>query len=492
MAPEVRLRLFTIFSFLGAVAAASSLVGTNTKILWFPAIGFAALFMFSLIRATTITEGDNLILQDINTALICGLAVIAVLNESPLTFIIATLATFYFPENIRRKQWTYLFFNFSNELLSACACYFSLVLLDLNVSDAYYVIALKVLAASFAFNVANHFILAISYIVEREPWKELLNDSRKALIEVVPLAVFCGMLGRLYLSYGWPMLVMFALPLFIGRELHSSYATMSQGQSSTINTLIYALEEKDAYTGGHVHRVAMFAKYIGQELGYGPKRLERLRQAALLHDTGKLIVPNVLLNKPGKLTDDEFAVIKKHEGVTEEILRAITFLRPIAHTSGGDHNQMDGDKKTRKLEPYIVSVCDAFDAMTSSRSYRKALSMETAFEELEKNKGKQFHPKVVAALIKAIQDRDEHYGDGYETDTLHADAPVAGVGSAGIGDTVAKEDDELATENTKAATAAHLGKGPSTSTSASTSALDTRSEQANSLPMTTAEGEQNG
>nr|HMS25305.1 hypothetical protein [Acidimicrobiia bacterium] len=105
----------------------------------------------------------------------------------------------------------------------------------------------------------------------------------------------------------------------------------------------------------------------------------------------------------------------------------------IAYVAGGDHNTMDG-KKTRKLEPFIVSACDAFDAMTSSRSYRKALSMETAFEELNKKGGKQFHPKVVEALIRAIESRDEHYGDGYETNIVHADAPISGIGSAGLGD----------------------------------------------------------
>lgn len=458
MTPQNRLRIFTTITFFGAVIAGALLVGANYKILWIATSVFAVFFLVSIVRTTFVTEGENTIGQDINTALICGLAAIAVLYESPLSFILAICVILYYPENIRKKQWTYLFFNFSNEALSSISCYLTLVLLDTNINDSYYIIGAKILASSVAFNLTNYTVLALSYIVEGEEWKELLEDLRKTLIESIPLAVFCGLLGRLYVSYGWPMLLMFALPLFIGRELHGSYATMSQGQSSTINTLIYALEEKDAYTGGHVHRVAMFAKYIGQELGYGPKRLERLRQAALLHDTGKLIVPNVLLNKPGKLTDEEFAVIKKHEGVTEEILKAITFLRPIAHTSGGDHNQMDGDKKTRKLEPYIVSVCDAFDAMTSSRSYRKALSMETAFEELEKNKGKQFHPKVVAALIKAIEDRGEHYGDGYEVDSMHADAPIAGVGSAGIGDTIAEEEDELANENTKAATAAHLNK----------------------------------
>lgn len=382
-------------------------------------------------------------------------------QQFTLDFVIALLALFYDPQNIKRKQWTFLFLNFSDDVLAACACYLTLGLTSASLSDAYWSLGLKILFASFIFNVVNYFFLAISYIVEGEDWKEGLSDSRKALLEIIPLALFCGLLGRLYISYGWPMLIMFALPLFIGRELHASYANMAHSQSSTINTLIYALEEKDAYTAGHVERVAMFAKYIGQEFGYGPKRLERLRQAALLHDTGKLIVPNALLNKPGKLTDDEFAIIKKHEGVTEDILKAITFLKPIAHTAGGDHNAMDANIKTRKLEPYIISVCDAFDAMTSSRSYRKALSMEIAYEELEKNKGKQFHPKVVAALMKALDDRGEKYGDGYETNALHADAPIAGVGSAGIGDTISKDENERDTHKDNLASTSTVEEGES-------------------------------
>lgn len=442
LTPQNRLRIFTVFAFIVAIMCCILLIGSNTKIVWFPTIFFAFLFILSLVRNTFVTEGESTIGQDINTALICGMAVISVANVTPLSFVLALLVIFYYPENIKQRQWTYLFFNFSSELLSACACYMTLVLLNAGLSDSYFALAVKILVSSLLFNMVNYFVLAISYMVEGEEWKELLEDTKQTFIESIPLAVFCGLLGRLYLSYGWPMLLMFTLPLFIGRELHASYANMASSQSSTINTLIYALEEKDAYTAGHVERVAMFAKYIGQEFGYGPKRLERLRQAALLHDTGKLIVPNALLNKPGKLTDEEFAIIKKHEGVTEDILKAISFLKPIAHTAGGDHNAMDPNTKTRKLEPYIVSVCDAFDAMTSSRSYRKALSMEIAYEELEKNKGKQFHPKVVAALMKAIEDRGEKYGDGYEQNALHADAPVAGVGSAGIGDTISEEEDE--------------------------------------------------
>jgi hypothetical protein len=297
--------------------------------------------------------------------------------------------------------------NGSNEIAAGCLAYLSLVLTNFSIQESTLSLMSKIFLAAAVFELVNYAILAVYYNSCGYKWRESLYDLQKSLIEVLPLAIFSGLLGKFYFDFGAIMLVMFVVPLFFGRELAASYARMSETQKSTLETLTRTLEAKDKYTAGHVERVAKFAKYIGEEFGYGPKRLERLRQAALLHDVGKLIVPSTLLNKPGKLTEEEFKVIQRHEYVTIEILKNIDFLSPIAYVAGGDHNTMDG-KKTRKLEPFIVSACDAFDAMTSSRSYRKALSMETAFEELNKKGGKQFHPKVVEALIRAIESRDEH------------------------------------------------------------------------------------
>ena len=150
--------------------------------------------------------------------------------------------------------------------------------------------------------------------------------------------------------------------------------------------LILALEAKDRYTAGHAQRVATFCEYVGSELGFGPSRMERLRYAALMHDIGKLIVPNQLLNKPGRLTESEFARVRRHEGVSVELLRRIDFLAPIAGdtTTEAATAAVEG---SGLVEPAIIHVADAFDAMTSTRSYRKALSQETAFAELRGGAG---------------------------------------------------------------------------------------------------------
>ena len=105
-----------------------------------------------------------------------------------------------------------------------------------------------------------------------------------------------------------------------------------------------------------------------------PARLERLRFAALMHDIGKLVVPNQLLNKPGRLTPEEFAQVRVHEKVSVQMLSHIDFLRPIAAASHSDNTRFDPDDLDHPIEPYIVMIADAYDAMTSTRAYRKALS----------------------------------------------------------------------------------------------------------------------
>ena len=178
MTPKNRLRIFTIFTLLSALTVCIFLVGTNTKIL--------------IIPVTMVTEGESNIGQNIDAALICGIAMISVLNRSPLTFVASLSVILYYPENIHKRQFTFLAFNFANVVLAGCFSYITLLVLDTQISDPYYLIAIKILAAAFTFNLVNYFVLAVSYIVEGEHWKELLEDSRKALIEVLPLSLFCG------------------------------------------------------------------------------------------------------------------------------------------------------------------------------------------------------------------------------------------------------------------------------------------------------------
>jgi HD-GYP domain-containing protein (c-di-GMP phosphodiesterase class II) len=234
-------------------------------------------------------------------------------------------------------------------------------------------------------------------------------------------------------------MLLIIVPILIAREMFASYLSVKESHDETVQLLIRALEQKDPYTAGHAERVAVYAGYVGEELDFMPARLERLHFAALMHDIGKLVVPNQLLNKPGKLTEDEFKRVRIHEGVSVQMLSHIDFLRPIALHTHSDNMRFDPDDLDHPIEPYIIMVADAYDAMTSTRSYRKALPQEVAFEELRNKSGTQFHPACAEALIRAIEKRHEVHGKGHEEESHFEDAPEVGLGSAGLGDLLSDE-----------------------------------------------------
>ncbi len=266
-----------------------------------------------------------------------------------------------------------------------------------------------------------------------------LHELAPSTAQLIPFSLLGFFIGRLYLDLGPAVLLMIIVPMFIAREMFASYLKVKESHDETVHMLIRALETKDHYTAGHSERVAKYAEYMGEEFNFGPGRMERLRFAALMHDIGKLVVPNHILNKPGKLTEEEFARVRLHEKVAVQMLSHIDFLRPVAAGTDGENMRFDPDDPDHPIEPYMVMIGDAFDAMTSTRSYRKALSQEIAFQELRDKAGTQFHPACVEALIRAIEKRGEIHGAGHEEQSEFENAPEAGLGSAGLGDLLPSE-----------------------------------------------------
>jgi HD-GYP domain-containing protein (c-di-GMP phosphodiesterase class II) len=214
-------------------------------------------------------------------------------------------------------------------------------------------------------------------------------------------------------------------------------AEHAAARDAAVAGLTALLAVKDPYTGEHTARVARYSVYIGAELGLSPRRLARLHQAALLHDVGKLAVPAALLNKPGLLTDDEFRRVQHHAHACDDILGRIDVLRPLAAAAAGHHRRFDGGgygAGDRSLHATVVAVADAYDAMTSTRAYRRALPQATAFAELRARAGTQFDPAAVEALIAAVERRGERHGFGFENSAVvfEVEPPRLGVGSAGL------------------------------------------------------------
>jgi hypothetical protein len=291
-------------------------------------------------------------------------------------------------------------------------------------------------SAAATFAVVDSLLLSIPVAgLSDERYGAVVLQIARINVIGLPFALFGLGFGWAYVELGLLVVPLLLVPVFIARATFANYLEVKAAQEQTIETLILALEAKDRYTAGHAQRVATFSEYVGAELRFTPRRMERLRYAALMHDIGKLIVPNQLLNKPGRLTESEFERVKRHEFVSVELLRRIDFLAPVAGdtTTEAASAAVSG---TGLVEPAIIHVADAFDAMTSTRSYRRALTQETAFEELRNGSGTQFNEGCVVALISAIERRGELYGDGHEEDVHEWEVapPEAGTGSAGLGD----------------------------------------------------------
>jgi HD-GYP domain-containing protein (c-di-GMP phosphodiesterase class II) len=177
--------------------------------------------------------------------------------------------------------------------------------------------------------------------------------------------------------------------------------------------LAVSVEEKDGYTADHCNRIKDLSMMVGEVMGLSPDELYILNLAAFLHDIGKIKVPNEILNKPSGLTDEEFEIMKKHTSWGRETLTATEFVDLVKAgvIVEQHHERFDGKGYPHQLkgeeiriEAAIITVVDAFDAMTSDRVYRKGMPIETALEEIERNKGTMFHPSVVDAFF-SIKDK---------------------------------------------------------------------------------------
>ncbi len=185
----------------------------------------------------------------------------------------------------------------------------------------------------------------------------------------------------------------------------------------SIDSLIKALEAKDFYTRGHSQRVTMYSVAIGKEMRLPAEKIEILRQASILHDLGKIGVREAVLNKPGKLTEEEFKEITRHPEVATKILEPIPYFRPLLPAILHHHERFDGRGYPGRLrgleiplESRIMAVADTFDSMTSTRAYRTALSLETANAEILRCSGTQFDPDIVPVFL-GVQGQIEILGD---------------------------------------------------------------------------------
>ena len=210
-------------------------------------------------------------------------------------------------------------------------------------------------------------------------------------------------------------LVIFAITSAQIKKYQERHERDNEIINESIETFTGFIDAKDPYTNGHSKRVAIYTKRIAKELGYDGEALDRIYYIALLHDCGKIGVPDSILGKPGTLTEEEFEIIKSHTVRGGEILTRFKSLEDADEGARYHHERYDGkgypEGKAGEDIPLIgrmICVADSFDAMNTDRVYRKKLSREKIISELEMNRGLQFDPKIADIMLGLIRDNKVH------------------------------------------------------------------------------------
>lgn len=418
-----RLLLATGYALAGLAVLASAAVFDGR----FPSFWRWLLFAvaFAVLEFNSVEVNDRLFQSSsVMVALTAG--IVFVLEGSSAALGLATMAALgpFLPADLRERRWFQPMANMGQLIISAAAAGLVLDVMLAEVGFATRADLARIVVAGIVASVVYTLInwqlvrLAVRLVYRTRdvvPWSRMYS----VLSSLLTMGIVGGLLGATMVLVDPAVTPLILVVYLIGHLSLSSHAQLREAHEATLRGFVKALEAKDLYTRGHTERVAYFAQLVGAELSFSGTQLERLRWAALIHDVGKLAVPGELIRKKGRLLPAEYAEMKSHAHMVEEILAEVEFLQPMVEIASGHHSNFDGsgyggrghkDGHQPSLDSCILAVADAFDAMTSTRSYRMALTQDFAIEELRRNAGSQFHPDVIDALERGLRKVGETYG----------------------------------------------------------------------------------
>jgi putative nucleotidyltransferase with HDIG domain len=337
------------------------------------------------------------------------------LPETLLIGLVSTLAQFYW-KPARRLKLVQLVFNLSHVTVCGAAAYGAYKLVAIHVLHGTGPLALIVAAIThFLFGTAA--MSTIIGLTEDKPISKVWSTSYFWLFPYYMVgAAIAGFVGFLNRHIGWqasllvlpPIYLMYrSYRLYLGKlEAEKQHAEkLSSLHLRTIEALALAIEAKDQTTGEHLQRVRVYAMELARDLGLTEDETEALRAASVLHDIGKLAVPEHIISKPGKLTPEEFEKMKIHPIVGAEILEQVDFPYPVVPIVRAHHEKWDGSGYPNGLEgeaipigARILAAVDCLDALASDRQYRKALPLHEAMAKVSSEAGISFDPRVVGIL----------------------------------------------------------------------------------------------
>jgi putative nucleotidyltransferase with HDIG domain len=264
------------------------------------------------------------------------------------------------------------------------------------------------------FFVNNALICLIIGLSEKiSPLRVWLINFRWTIGHDLILAPLGLVVALLYAKVGWWSIFAFFAPLALARYVYKLYMDLRDAYFDSLAALASALDASDPYTRGHSDRVTEYAKKTARAMKLSEREIESIEFAGRLHDIGKIGVDRSILRKRGRLNDREYTEMQKHPVMGSEIAAKLKFMKKAEDYVAYHHERFDGSGYPKGLKggeipvgARILGVVDAFDAMTSDRPYRPALSVEVAVQELEKGAGQQFDASIAKVFIDLIRSGD--------------------------------------------------------------------------------------
>ncbi len=328
--------------------------------------------------------------------------------------LVAALGTIR-PREFRLKvPWEFVLFNRAQLVLSASAAgwvFTSLGGVPGNVKVFQVLPAL--LLSGLAYFVVNFLAVGTGLtLAQRIPFRTIWTANLKFVapqyVAITPLGI---LLGVMYKDVGPSGVLLFFIPLMAARYSFQRYFEIRQIYLSTIEAMVRSIEARDPYTSGHSAVVRDYAVAVAKQMKLAESDIEKLEYVALLHDVGKLAVPDAVLLKKSKLSPEEYGLIKQHPVVGASIVGEVALLGDAVAAVRHHHEWFDGQGYPDGLSgdqipltARILGVCDAFDAMTSERPYKRAYTFQEGVEELRRCAGSQFDPAVVNEFLEVVKE----------------------------------------------------------------------------------------
>ncbi|MCJ7806738.1 MAG: HD-GYP domain-containing protein, partial [Clostridia bacterium] len=370
---------------------------------WFPVLVFLLLIVLSDAFPVTLPRGGSV---SVSFATIAA----AILLFQPFIVIVITITRDLFLM-IREKNRIKYLFNASQLIVSAGSAaliYRSMTPSSLVFSTNHIPAFIVSMIVFFVLN-SSFVTLILAFVQEEKPYAIWLINLKWCTVTFASMAPLGAIIAIIYINIGFWGLVLFLLPLILARHSFQSYMNMRQTFLDTIKSLSLAIDAKDPYTKGHSSRVADYVFSLAHELKWPEDKVEFLQYIALIHDVGKLAVPDYILKKDGLLSDEEYTIMKTHSAAGAEVIRDVKYFAAGTDIIRHHHERWDGTGYPDQIGgeeipegARIMAVADAFDAMTSNRPYRKALGQSLALKELKACAGTQFDPKVVSAFTRIL------------------------------------------------------------------------------------------